>query len=100
MDSTEIWRVVNFEILHSLLVSGVGWGVVPLSRVGDDLAAGRLVTLQIDRWAAQKRTLTFPLVVTHATHRPLGPAGQWLFQKFAEAGGLTSAVPAPVVSDK
>jgi len=93
IDSTEIWRVVNFEILHSLLVSGVGWGVVPLSRVGDDLAAGRLVTLQIDRWAAQKRALNVPLVVAHATHRPLGPAGRWLFQKFVEIGGLASSSP-------
>lgn len=88
LDSTEIWRVVNFEILHSLLVNGVGWGLVPLSWVGEDLAAGRLAILQIERWAAQKRTLMFPLVVVHATHRPLGPAGRWLFQKFAEIGGL------------
>jgi DNA-binding transcriptional LysR family regulator len=93
IDSTEIWRVVNFEILHSLLVSGVGWGLVPLSRVGDDLAAGRLVTLPIERWAAQKRALTLPLVVAHATHRPLGPAGRWLFQKFTEIGGLTASSP-------
>jgi DNA-binding transcriptional LysR family regulator len=89
IDSTEIWRVVNFEILRSLLVSGVGWGVVPLSRVGDDLAAGRLVTFQIERWPAQKRSLTLPVVVAHAAHRPLGPAGRWLFQKFGEIGGLT-----------
>jgi DNA-binding transcriptional LysR family regulator len=91
LDSTEIWRVVNFAILRSLLVSGVGWGVVPLSRVGDDLAAGQLVTLQIERWPALKRALTLPLVVAHAMHRPLGPAGRWLFQKFGEIGGLTSS---------
>jgi hypothetical protein len=67
--------------------------VVPLSWVGDDLAAGRLVILPINRWAAQKRALTLPLVVAHAAHRPLGPAGRWLFQKFAEIGGLTSSSP-------
>ncbi len=91
MDSTEIWRVMNFEIMHSLLLDGIGWGVVPLSRVAEDLAVGRLVTLQIDRWKPGKRTLIAPLAVVQVTDRPLGPAGQWLFQKFAEAGGL--AVP-------
>jgi DNA-binding transcriptional LysR family regulator len=89
IDSAEIWRVVNFAILRSLLVSGVGWGVVPLSWVSDDLAAGRLAILNIERMAGPKRALIFPLVVVHATHRALGPAGRWLFQKFAEIGGLT-----------
>jgi DNA-binding transcriptional LysR family regulator len=93
IESTEIWRVVNFEILRSLLVSGVGWGVVPLSHVGEDLAAGRLGTLQLERWPAQRRTITRPVVVAHATHRPLGPAGRWLFQKFAEIGGLAPPPP-------
>jgi DNA-binding transcriptional LysR family regulator len=88
MDSTEIWRVINFEIMHSLLLGAVGWGVVPLSRVAEDLAVGRLVALQIERWKPLKGALTIPLVVVQASDRPLGPAGRWLFQKFAEAGGL------------
>jgi DNA-binding transcriptional LysR family regulator len=88
VDSTELWRVVNFEMVHSLLVSGVGWGIVPLFRVAEDLAAGRLVALQIERWAPRKNALMIPLIVTHSIHRPLGPAGRWLFQKFAESGGL------------
>ena len=94
MDSTELWRVVNFEMVHSLLVSGVGWGIVPLSRVAEDLAAGRLVALQVERWAPRRNALMIPLVVTHAAHRPLGPAGRWLFQKFAEAGGLAPKISA------
>ncbi len=88
MDGTEIWRVTNFEIMHSLLLDTVGWGVVPLSRVAEDLAVGRLVALQIDHWKPRKGAITAPLVVVQATDRPLGPAGRWLFQKFAEAGGL------------
>jgi DNA-binding transcriptional LysR family regulator len=88
MDSTEIWRVMNFEIMHSLVLGGVGWGVVPLSRVAEDLAVGRLVALQIDRWKPRKGALIAPLAVVQATDRPLGPAGRWLFEKFAEAGGL------------
>ena len=93
MDSTEIWRVINFDIMHSLLLSGVGWGVVPRSRVDDDVKAGRLAMLEIDRWKPRKDTLTAPLVTVHPTNRPLGPAGRWLFQKFSETGNLTSAVP-------
>lgn len=91
MDSTEIWRVINFDIMHNLLLGGVGWGVVPLSRVAEDLAVGRLVSLQIDRWKPRKGTLIAPLVVVQVTDRPLGPAGRWLFQKFSEAGGLAAS---------
>jgi DNA-binding transcriptional LysR family regulator len=94
MDSTELWRVMNFEMLRGLLVGGVGWGIVPLSRVAEDLAAGRLVALQIERWAPRRNALMIPLVVTHSAHRPLGPAGRWLFQKFADAGGLVPKVSA------
>jgi DNA-binding transcriptional LysR family regulator len=93
IESTEMWRVMNFEIMHSLLLGGIGWGVVPLSRVAEDLATGRLVALQIDRWKPRKGAITVPLVVVHASDRPLGPAGQWLFQKFAEAGGLPAKTP-------
>ena len=84
MDSTEMWHVMNFEIMHSLLMSGVGWGVVPLTRVCDDVKAGRLVMLEIDRWRPGKKALMAPLMIVHSTNRPLGPAGRWLFQKFAE----------------
>lgn len=89
MDSPDFWLVMNFEIMHNLLLGGVGWGVVPLSRVAEDLAVGRLVTLQIDRWKPRKGSIIAPLVVVQMTDRPLGPAGRWVFQKFAEAGGLT-----------
>jgi DNA-binding transcriptional LysR family regulator len=95
LDSIEIWRVVNFEMLHSLLVRGVGWGLVPLSRVAEDLAAGRLAALQMDRWKPRKASMILPMVVIHATHKPLGPAGRWLFQKFADAGGLAPVAPGP-----
>jgi DNA-binding transcriptional LysR family regulator len=88
VESTEMWRVMNFEIMHSLILGGIGWGVVPLSRVAEDLATGRLVAIQIDRWKPRKGAITVPLVVVQASDRPLGPAGQWLFQKFSEAGGL------------
>jgi len=84
LDSTETWRVMNFEIMHGLLLSGVGWGVVPLTGVNDDVAAGRLVMLESGRWKPGNETLTAPLIIVHATNRPLGPAGRWLFQKFAE----------------
>jgi DNA-binding transcriptional LysR family regulator len=84
LDSTEMWHVMNFEIMHSLLMSGIGWGVVPLTRVDDDVKAGRLVMLEIDRWRPRKEALMAPLMIVHPTNRPLGPAGRWLFQKFAE----------------
>jgi DNA-binding transcriptional LysR family regulator len=96
MNSTEIWRVMNFEIMHSLLLGAVGWGVVPLSRVAEDLAIGRLVALQIDRWKPRKGAITAPLVVVQASDRPHGPAGQWLFQKFSETGGLVPRPNRPV----
>ena len=84
LESTEIWRVMHFEIMHSLLLGGVGWGVVPLTRVEDDIKTGRLVMLEIERWKPRKEALTVQLMIVHPTNKPLGPAGRWLFQKFAE----------------
>jgi DNA-binding transcriptional LysR family regulator len=86
MDSTELWRVVNFEIMHSLILDGVGWGVVPLEGVQGDVKAGRLATLSIAGWGLRKTALTAPLLVVHATNRPLGPAGRWLSQEFSDYG--------------
>lgn len=80
------WRISDLDVKHQLLLAGVGWGSMPRPRVDGDLAAGRLVELQPDRWEGADRMPDLPLVVAHAADRPLGPAGRWLVQRFAQLG--------------
>ncbi|MNR49821.1 hypothetical protein D3C85_1692520 [compost metagenome] len=56
---------------------------MPKSRIEDDLEAGRLIELKPDRWQGANRMPGFPLVVAHRKDTLLGPAGRWLFNRFA-----------------
>lgn len=88
---TNAWRILDFETKRRLLLDGVGWGAMPLSRIEDDIAAGRLVRLRLATWEAMNQSLAMPLVVAHAKQRPLGPAGRWLFERLkADADGAVN----------
>ena len=41
------WRLGDLGAKHALLLAGLGWGNMPEEMVEDDLAAGRLVRLQV-----------------------------------------------------
>jgi DNA-binding transcriptional LysR family regulator len=43
----ETWRLTDLGAKHALLVAGSGWGFMPEPAVHEDLAAGRLVTLDL-----------------------------------------------------
>jgi DNA-binding transcriptional LysR family regulator len=81
MDDINVWRVVDFELQRALLLAGIGWGVLPRSRVEDDLIAGGLVLLHPLGW--DKALLNIVFVVARATSNPHGPAARWLFDRFA-----------------
>lgn len=42
--ATRTWRLGDLSAKHMLLRAGIGWGMMPLSIVADDLAEGRLVS--------------------------------------------------------
>ncbi|MEA3004478.1 MAG: hypothetical protein QOH81_3266 [Sphingomonadales bacterium] len=85
------WRVNNLELRHSLVLAGAGWCSMPRHLVGEDLAAGRLVTLSLDQaGVAQPREISTS--VAHHRSRPPGPAGRWLIDRLiADSAGSKGA---------
>jgi len=74
------WRLGDLGAKHALLLAGLGWGNMPAEMVADDLAAGRLVRLQI----AEASEYHYPIGLIHRTDTPPGPAGAWLAERLAE----------------
>lgn len=75
------WRLADLAAKHALLLAGLGWGSMPEAMVGDDLATGRLVRLNIDTWD----NVVYPLQAVHRLDVPLGPASAWLVGQLQEA---------------
>jgi DNA-binding transcriptional LysR family regulator len=81
--SVKTWRLADLGARHAMLLAGLGWCSMPMHMVTEDLAARRLVRLDIRRPGG-----VFPrpgVVLARRKDKILGPAGTWL----AEA--LTSA---------
>ncbi len=69
--ASRTWRLADLCAKHMLLRAGIGWGVMPLAMVEDDLAKGALVQLDVPELApfdypldAIYRADTPPAVVT------------------------------------
>jgi DNA-binding transcriptional LysR family regulator len=78
------WRLGDLGSKHALLLAGAGWGGMPEPTVRNDIAAGRLVRLDLPDWPA----VTYRLDAIHRTDTPPGPAAQWLIERFvAQASG-------------
>ena len=72
------WRMTDVATKRELILSGLGWGGLPRWMVDDDVAAGRLVALDLEPYPA------FPYAL-HAFHRadtPPGPAASWMIERF------------------
>ena len=68
------WRLGDLGAKRALLLAGVGWGNMPEEMVAEDLAAGRLVRLEL----AEGDPHHFPISLVHRMDAPPGPAGRWL----------------------
>ncbi|HEX7072645.1 MAG TPA: LysR family transcriptional regulator [Hyphomicrobiaceae bacterium] len=80
--SVRTWRLADLGAKHAMLLAGMGWGNMPLHMISSDLAAGRLVELEIARWPKTRRS-TVATVIVHRLDRPPGPAGAWLLSRLA-----------------
>jgi DNA-binding transcriptional LysR family regulator len=78
----EVWRVADLNARRELIARGMGWGTVPLNVVADDLAAGRLVRLNIVTRAEE--LMRVGLFAIHRADTPPGPAGQWMINAFQQ----------------
>jgi len=79
----EVWRVGDLGLRHAMILRGIGWGTVPRHAVADDLAAGRLVIL--DLVSRPPEMMRADLFAVHRTDTPPGPAGRD-FVALAKAG--------------
>ena len=73
------WRLGDLGAKHALLLAGLGWGNMPAEMVQNDLAAGRLVQLQV----AAAPEHHYPISLIYRTDTPPGPAGSWLSERLA-----------------
>ena len=78
--ATQTWRLADLGSKHMLLREGIGWGNMPEPMVREDLAAGRLVHLDMP----DCRGGPYRLQAIYRTDTPPGPAGSWLIKRFQE----------------
>lgn len=78
--AAEGWRMADLGAKHALLLAGVGWGNMPEPYVHDDIAAGRLVRLQLPEATGG----LYAFQAMYRTDTPPGPAAAWLIQRFAD----------------
>ncbi|WP_304218730.1 LysR family transcriptional regulator [Phenylobacterium aquaticum] len=81
--AAEGWRMVDLGAKHALLLAGVGWGNMPEPNIRDDLAAGRLVRLELPEATGG----LYSFQAMYRTDTPPGPAAAWLIQRFADQKG-------------
>lgn len=82
--SLKTWRLGDLGAKHALLRAGVGWGNMPEHAVSEDIAARRLVHLDLPKTADPM----YRLLLIHRIDTPPGPAGRWLLDKIGSAERL------------
>jgi DNA-binding transcriptional LysR family regulator len=78
--AAEAWRLADLGAKHDLLLAGVGWGNMPEPNVRADLAAGRLVRLELP----EAKSGRYSFQAMYRTDQPPGPAGAWLIERFRD----------------
>jgi len=76
--ASHTWRLADLGAKYRLLKEGIGWGGMPLSLVRDDIAAGRLVRLNMPDYP----DVHYALDAIYRRDTPPGPAAAWLIERF------------------
>ena len=77
--SPRTWRLADLGAKHALLREGLGWGNMPRHVVAEDLAAGRLVELDLPDLAST----TYRLHALWRKDTGPGPASSWMLEALA-----------------
>jgi DNA-binding transcriptional LysR family regulator len=77
---TSTWRLADLGSKHMLLKAGIGWGNMPEPMIAQDLAAGRLVQLQMPDSIGGD----YIMDAIYRADTPPGPAGAWLIERFRQ----------------
>lgn len=80
------WRLADLPAKQACLLAGFGWGNMPAHMVADDLAAGRLMRIEVCEWS--RAFMQVPIYVIHRAAAPPGPAGRWLLELIEARGDL------------
>jgi DNA-binding transcriptional LysR family regulator len=83
----ETWRLADLGAKHALLLAGSGWGLMPEPIVREDLAAARLVRLELP----EARRGSYPLQAIYRADNPPGPAAAWMIQRFVSQAPMRVA---------
>ena len=79
------WRLADLFAKHAFLVSGLGWGGMPLHAVRKDIDEGRLVQLSIQD--IPPGGLKLPMSAVYRVNAPPGPAGPWMIDRLKQCSG-------------
>jgi DNA-binding transcriptional LysR family regulator len=82
-----VWRLADLGAKHAFLRAGLGWGHMPLWIVADDLAHGRLFSIELEGPAAG----IMPFQAVYPADQLPGPAGRWLLEQFSPADQIRQA---------
>ena len=76
--SPKVWFSESPYIVMELLISGLGWAVLPQTVVSEKLKTGELIRLHYD---FQQTEILQGVDVVWTERRALGNAGQWLLNE-------------------
>ena len=88
--SPQTWRLADLFAKHAFLLTGLGWGGMPIHTVERDLSEGRLVELPVED--VTPGSLVMPMSAVYPTSAPPGPAGRWLIEWLKR---YSNQIPAP-----
>ena len=83
------WRLADLFAKHAFLVSGLGWGGMPMHSVRNDIDEGRLVELRSED--VPPGGLALPMFAIYRNSEPPGPAGRWLIDRLKSNSSTKAA---------
>jgi DNA-binding transcriptional LysR family regulator len=92
IQSVNLWRLTDLSVKHNFLLSGFGWGNMPIDRVEDDLRRGTLVTLDLANKLPRGGRL--PIFASYRPENVPGKVGRAFIAAVQEHSGMPRAAPA------
>lgn len=78
--TSRTWTTSDLRAQQAAIVGGIGWGFLPRHLAADDLAAGRIIPLELAIWP-DAGVAHFSIMAVRHKDIALGPAANWLLQR-------------------
>lgn len=89
--SANVWRLTDLSVKHNFLLSGFGWGNMPIDRVQDDLRRGALVILDLANKLPRGGRL--PIFASYRSENLPGKVGRAFIAAVQESSGMSRETP-------